>query len=180
MLLNGISIGTIHDHILAPEPHERCYQVKHRHLLKLLPLFHKYDCPRLEADALELIISTAKTMIDLSWYAIDFLVKHYDPIAKIYGGTYPKKLYPAFAWSWKDERRRNNITPVRMTTIIETTPALALFLANSYCDALIKTEDLLFEARNLAEVQVQSLIEAQNRSKDMAEALKHIRHDPDG
>lgn len=189
MLLLGISIGTINDHVLVPEPHVRCCRAQHRYLLTLLPLFQKYDCPGLETDALELIIPIAKTMIEIHWYADKFLEEPYDPIAEIYGGVYPKKLYPAFAWAWKDERSCNtsvgkadrdyDITTARMATIIESTPTLALFLTNSYCDALTKTENLLFEARKLAEKQIVSLKEAQTRSKGMVEALKHIRQNPD-
>lgn len=88
MLLHAISEGSV----VQATPTTEIIQ-KHRACAQLLPLLHKYDCPGLEADALRCIFPCVAALMSTRWDANDFFVEHYDPLAEMYGGVYPKERF---------------------------------------------------------------------------------------
>lgn len=79
-------------------------------------------------------------------YVVSFKYRaNYNSLTEVYGGTYAKELYEAFALAWKAFKVKGLNTEDLLTTVDET-PALARFLAECYCDIAVKAQQIANEA----------------------------------
>lgn len=151
----------------------------------MISLLHKYDCPGLEAKAIEAITHCLACHLDAQNPLCNintFSTEHYDPITAIYGGVYPEEFYKASAQAWEASRRDGEPNE-KLIAVVEATPALAVFLANFFCDTVLRVEQVARWAIENAERGEESLEkvtssilkveEAVEKAKLQAKEMKH-------
>lgn len=179
-VLKGISRGSLDtfSHPFFETPGE-----KHRQLVKVLPLIHKYDCSNLEYETFDRIQSYVAALTgdgcDGVWNTNSFFEGHYDPSVEIYVGTDPGELHTAFARAWQGLRRKGCAIH-KMNAVVEASPALALSLSEWFCDKLNETDMAVQEVKAIAmeaQEEIRKAKDAADEAKGTVEEVKKALED---
>lgn len=149
--MSAIECGSIEDWPLCgketPCSYGPAYQLLHdRLLVQMVQLFGKYDCPGLQAQAVEKSACCFELGLDYQDSEENWFKYHYYPMVAACGGVYPERLYGCFARAWR-LCHSDAVPAKKFVSVVKATPDLATHLAIHYFNVVYRVRQAEDDAR---------------------------------